>query len=71
MAEQQSEKELENYIREKQEEGRRINEERAHPVETPDPRRSNAGKGSKDRDVPPDAEGHEEEDDQPEQDIEQ
>ncbi|UEM01416.1 hypothetical protein JL101_015510 [Skermanella rosea] len=63
MAEQQSDKELENYIREKQEEGRRINEGRAHPVENPDPpsfqgqQAARAGLRRGDRDVPSDAEG--------------
>jgi len=56
-------RELERYLREKEEEGRRINEGKAHKPETPDRRTfqgleaARAGMRRGERDVPPDAEG--------------
>lgn len=56
-------RELERYVREKEEEGRRINEGKAHKPATPDRRTfqgleaGRAGMRRGERDVPPDAEG--------------
>jgi hypothetical protein len=56
-------RELERYVREKEEEGRRINEGKAHKPATPERRTfqrleaARAGMRRGERDVPPDAEG--------------
>ncbi len=58
-------KEFERYAEEKREEGRRIQEGEAHPIENPAPKTKqaldaiNAGMHAGERDVPPDAEGQE------------
>jgi hypothetical protein len=62
MADKEADKELETYISEKQE-GRRVHEGKAHPVEdsgrrtAQDLAAARAGTRSGEHDVPPDAEG--------------